>query len=72
MTNNLFKGFHDYIKSFYGSGGIYDYDFSDDEIQQGIRLRLETRKDFEFQGDTADREITRDIILNLRQGAHYE
>jgi hypothetical protein len=66
MTNNLFKGFHDYIKSFYGSGGIYDYDFSDDEIQQGIRLRLETRKDFEFQGDTADREITRDIILNLR------
>jgi hypothetical protein len=67
MTNNLFKGFHDYIKSFYGSGGIYDYDFSDDEIQQGIRLRLETRKDFEFQGDTADREITRDIILKLRE-----
>ena len=67
MTNNLFKGFHDYIKSFYGSGGIYDYDFSDDEIQQGIRLRLETRKDFEFQGDTVDREITRDIILKLRE-----
>jgi len=68
MTNNLFKGFHDYIKSFYGSGGIYDYNFTDDEIQQGIRLRLETRKDFEFQGDTADREITRDIILKLREG----
>lgn len=67
MTNNLFKGFHDYIKSFYGSGGIYDYNFTDDEIQQGIRLRLETRKDFEFQGDTADREITRDIILKLRE-----
>lgn len=67
MTNNLFKGFHDYIKSFYGSGGIYDYNFTDDEIQQGIHLRLETRKDFEFQGDTADREITRDIILKLRE-----
>jgi len=68
MTNNLFKGFHAYIKSFYGSGGIYDYNFTDDEIQQGIRLRIETRKDFEFQGDTADREITRDIILKLREG----
>ena len=62
----IYKGFHEYIKSFYGQGGIYDFNFTDEEIQNGIRLRLSTRKDFEFCGDTADREITRDIILNMR------
>lgn len=66
MNNMIFKGFHKYVKSFYGLGGIYDFNFTDEEIQNGIRLRLSTRKEVEFCGDTWDREITRDIILNLR------
>jgi len=62
----IYKGFHEYIKSFYGQGGIYDFKFTDKEIQCGIRLRLKERKDIEFCGDSFDRELVRDMILNLR------
>jgi hypothetical protein len=71
IKNFIEPAFHNYVKSFYGAGGIYDIDATDAEIQTAIRIRLGTiiYGAIEYAGDTTDREIVRDIILNLKGGA---
>ena len=61
--------FVDYCMSFYGPGGIYDYDFCKGEIEVALSYRLISHSDLPFDGDTIDREIVRDIVLDiLREG----
>ena len=57
--------FNDYVFSFYGKGGIYDYDFTLEEIETAKNQYIESGAD--FQGDSLDREKVRDIVIENRQ-----
>jgi len=65
------ESFKNYVWSFYGKDkGIYK-DFFDNnltmiEVEKAIKIRLSKIK-LEFNGDTIDREIVRDIIFKLRE-----
>jgi hypothetical protein len=54
--------FVEYVFSFYGVGGLYDFGASVEEIEAAIEVRLEN-VDMEFVADSVDRELVRDIIL---------
>ncbi len=68
--NEHTKNFKDYFWSFYGKDvGIYK-DFFDNnltirELDRAIEIRLSNMK-LEFDGDSIDREIVRDIIFKMR------
>ncbi len=57
--------FVEYVLSFYGKGEIYDLGVKEDEVYKALEMRLK-RKDIEFSGDSLDRELVRDIILENR------
>lgn len=62
--------FVDYMMSFYSNqpDSIYpELDFDESEIRKALNTRL-TRKKYElpFEGDSVDREIVRDIVLQNR------
>ena len=59
--------FIEYVLSFYGAGGLYDINASVDEVKKAIRIRL-LNDDLPFDGDTVDRELVRDIILDEIRG----
>ena len=59
--------FIEYVLSFYGTGGLYDINASVDEVKKAIRIRL-LNDDLPFDGDTVDRELVRDIILDEIRG----
>lgn len=58
--------FIEYVLKFYGKGGLYDFNATKDEVLQALDVRLNTRKDIPFDGDSFDRELVRDIILGSR------
>ena len=68
--NEHTKNFKDYFWSFQGKDvGIYK-DFFDNnltirELDRAIEIRLSNMK-LEFDGDSIDREIVRDIIFKMR------
>lgn len=62
MNFNM-QEFIKYVLSFYGPGGLYDFNASVDEVKKAIRIRL-LNDDVPFEGDTVDREAIRDIILD--------
>ena len=62
--------FVNYMMSFYSNApdSIYpELDFDESEIRKALNTRL-TRKKYElpFEGDSVDREIVRDIVLQNR------
>jgi hypothetical protein len=63
--------FVDYVMSFYSNAedSVYpELDFTRDEVYNALAVRM-TRKKYEetpFEGDTVDREIVRDIVLDSR------
>ena len=60
--------FIEYMNMFYvGEEAIYGYDFTIAEICQGMIDRFKARSSVDFDGDTIDREITRDMILDARE-----
>ena len=64
------ENFKKYVWSFYGRGeGIYKDFFGNNlkmkEVERAIQIRLSNMK-LEFDGDSIDREIVRDIIFKLR------
>lgn len=61
---NLQADFPDYVLSFYGKLGIYDMGVTRDDVLIATGIRLETRKDIDFDGDTLDRELVRDILID--------
>jgi hypothetical protein len=58
--------FIDYVLDFYGPTGPYadEMIFSESDVRMGLYQRLMWRKDLDFEGDSRDREIVRDMILD--------
>jgi hypothetical protein len=57
--------FINYVHSFYGTGGIYDMGATKNMIEDATSVRIKTRKDIAFQMDSVDRELVRDIMIDL-------
>ena len=69
-NNEKIENFKKYVWSFYGRGeGIYKDFFSNNlkmkDLERAIQIRLENIK-IQFNGDSLDREIVRDIIYKMR------
>jgi len=60
------NAFVDYVHSFYGKGQLYDINATRYEILIATGVRLERHKEIKFIGDSIDREMVRDIILEMR------
>lgn len=63
--------FVDYVMSFYSNrpDSVYpELDFAEDEVYKALATRLTRKKYAEtpFDGDSLDREIVRDIVLEAR------
>jgi len=61
--------FIDYCLDFYGHGddAIYPYGFHFSEICEGMIERFKYRPGLDFDGDSVDRELVRDMVLSARQ-----
>jgi len=64
------ENFKKYVWSFYGRGeGLYKDFFGNNlkmkEVERAIEIRLSNMK-LDFDGDSIDREIVRDIIFKMR------
>lgn len=57
--------FIDYVLDFYGPDGIYKLGFTREQVVQacGVRISDPRFSTFRFDGDSIDREIVRDIVL---------
>jgi hypothetical protein len=55
--------FADYVMDFYGVSGIYPMGVTRDDVLLATGMRLALRKDVEFDGDSFDREMVRDILI---------
>lgn len=55
--------FIEYVMSFYAKDGIYDIGATRREVELAIGIRL-GRTEIPFDGDSIDREMIRDIILD--------
>jgi len=62
MNYNM-QEFIDYVLMFYGPGEIDDLNFSEDEVKKAVRIHILDGK-VEFAGDSVDREMVRDIVLD--------
>ena len=64
----MYIEFIDYVLSFYGPGEIYDIEATRDEVWNALvfRIRSAERAGVTLEGDSIDRELVRDIILDLR------
>lgn len=65
------KEFVDYVMSFYGKNEVYDMGATREEVWQATCIRIKRMKDsprngISFEEDSIDREIVRDIILEMR------
>lgn len=62
------EDFIEYVMSFYGADGIYDIGATRREVEMAIGIRL-GRTEIPFVGDSVDREMIRDIIMDeIRRG----
>ncbi len=70
VTDNNLKDFVDYFNSFYSNEtGLYPKtlpNLTDKEVRLGVLCRIKDRPDFPFDGDTSDREMVRDLLLESR------
>ena len=55
------QDFYDYVKGFYGRGGIYEFNAPHNVIYAACCL-VAQRKDIHFDGDTVDREAVRETL----------
>jgi hypothetical protein len=64
----IWEHFFNYCKSFYAKGGVYgdEVDATDKEIELAI-LDILDDKEYEFEGDSWDRERVRSFIENRRK-----
>jgi len=68
LSRSEILDFVDYVLSFYGHGtqAIYKYGFTVDEVLNGLIKRFHYRPAIDFDGDTVDRELVRDMVLEIR------
>lgn len=55
--------FLDYCLSFYGEGGMYECGLTPEDLTKAILIRKTFNFATEFEGDSIDREMVRDIAL---------
>ena len=55
--------FINYVADFYADGGLYPMGVSEGDIAKALQERLKRHSDLPFDGDTTDRELVRDIML---------
>ena len=65
MTNKT-ETFISYLLGFYGPGGVYDFGVTRDDILLALGIRLARNTMLPFDGDSIDREMVRDIILEAK------
>ena len=58
-----FISFIDYVMSFYGPGGVYDFGAKKADVAIATCYVLKNNE-FPFDGDSIDRERVRDVLLN--------
>jgi hypothetical protein len=58
--------FYDYVLSFYGPGGIYPMGATLELIESATSdlIKILQIKDQEFCGDSIDRELVRDLLID--------
>lgn len=61
--------FVDYCLDFYGHGrdAIYPHGFHFSEICEGMIARMKFRPSLDFDGDSVDRELVRDMVFDARE-----
>ena len=60
--------FVDYLQMFYtGPDALYQYHFTFAEICEGMIDRFKARPSLDFDGDSVDRELVRDFIIDARE-----
>jgi len=61
--------FIDYCLMFYGHGddALYPYGFHFSEICEGMIARMKARPALDWDGDSVDRELVRDMVLDARE-----
>jgi len=66
MNVKDYKNFIDYVYEFYGKGKIYDMNATKEKIALATMMRLNKpeNKKLPFNGDSIDRELVRDILIN--------
>jgi hypothetical protein len=55
--------FVDYVYDFYGPGGINDFGANKGDIAKATFIRVTGNTEVPFEGDSVDREMVRDILL---------
>jgi len=64
------RKFIKYFRQFYDADGLYPMcNLEDKDIIKGVKIRLQKHPDMPFDGDSADREIVRDIVLGWKKMA---
>jgi len=56
--------FVNYVLDFYGYQGVYDYCFTQEEVEAALKIHLRSYP--EFFGDSLDRERVRDVVFKQR------
>jgi hypothetical protein len=70
-SNAQITEFVEYVLSFYGTGGIYDFGATEADVRGALEERIRTASaDCPFEGDSVDRELVRDIMLKDRELQH--
>ncbi len=70
-TDTQITEFVEYVLSFYGTGGIYDFGATEADVRSALDQRLRSASaDCPFEGDSIDRELVRDIMLKDRELQH--
>ena len=70
LTVDQVDEFIEYMQLFYcGEKAIYRYDFNIEEICGGMIDRFKYRPSLDFDGDSVDREMVRDMIIDVRERA---
>lgn len=67
MAQTEVNRFVDYALSFYGPGRVYGMGATKEEITEALEVRLQRYPDTPFCGDSLDRELVRDIIMEKRE-----
>ena len=66
LNMNNVNEFVNYVMQFYGKGGIYDFGATEKDIIIATGIRLQNRPEMPFDGDSLDRELVRDILLEMK------
>lgn len=66
ISRTSFDKFVDYTLGFYGPGKIYDKEFTREEVEVATKQYISSTG-VEFESDTIDREIVRDIVIDNRK-----